>query len=222
MLQILILHFIGLNLAIILVRTIFNVEIGKVKLIMLLEFLNLGAAEIILILVSLFFVIGLILGVVLILNSISKKKDNVNHGLPVNHYTVNVNGSNGLGTMQNATPTTGVAFKGKESSKIALPQQSEIRYVEISQIIRCEADDNYTKFVLEGENILVSRSLKEYSDLLKTKDFLRTHQSHLINPVFVKSWLKEDGGMLLMKNGDKIAVSKPNREMVKTALGSTV
>jgi len=55
--------------------------------------------------------------------------------------------------------------------------------------------------------------------LLKPQGFLRTHQSYLINPAYVKSWLKEDAGMLLMKNGDKVAVSKPNMESVKAALG---
>lgn len=104
--------------------------------------------------------------------------------------------------------------------KIALPQQYEIRYVFVSDIIRCEADDNYTVFYLiEDEKVLISRSLKEYVLLLKPYGFLRTHQSHLINPKFVKSWLKEDGGVLLMKNGDKISVSKPNRENVKAVLG---
>ncbi|RZJ20104.1 MAG: LytTR family transcriptional regulator [Acinetobacter sp.] len=186
---------------------------------MLLEFLNIGGGEFILILLSLFFTIGVIIGIVLIINSILKKKDNFNQGFPVNHYTVNVNGANELDKMQNATSTSDVAFKPKESSKIALPQQSEIRYVEIAEIIRCEADDNYTKFVLEGENILVSRSLKEYADQLKPKGFLRTHQSHLVNPIYVKSWLKEDGGMLQLNNNEKIPVSKPNREIVKEALG---
>jgi two-component system LytT family response regulator len=57
--------------------------------------------------------------------------------------------------------------------------------------------------------ILVSKPLKEYADLLKPQGFLRVHQSHLINPNFVKSWLKEDGGMLLMKSGDKIQFQNP-------------
>ncbi|RZK51898.1 MAG: response regulator transcription factor [Pedobacter sp.] len=106
------------------------------------------------------------------------------------------------------------------AQKIALPQQNEIRYVTVTDIIRCEADNNYTFFYLiNGDRILVSRPLKEYSDLLKPNGFLRTHQSHLINPNFVKSWLKEDGGMLLMKNNDKVAVSKPNRDYVKLTLG---
>ncbi|UKT63742.1 LytR/AlgR family response regulator transcription factor [Pedobacter mucosus] len=104
--------------------------------------------------------------------------------------------------------------------KIALPQLHEIRYVAVYDIMRCVADNTYTFFhLLNGEKILISKPLKEYSDLLKPHGFVRAHQSHLVNPKFVKSWLKEDGGMLLMDNGDKISVSKPNREMVKAILG---
>ena len=104
--------------------------------------------------------------------------------------------------------------------KIALPQQHEIRYVAVDDIIRCVADNTYTFFYLSnGDKILISKPLKEYSDLLKPHGFVRAHQSHLVNPKFVKSWLKEDGGTLLMNNGDKIPVSKPNREMVKAVLG---
>ena len=104
-------------------------------------------------------------------------------------------------------------------SKIALPMQSEIRYIPLTEIIRCEADNTYTFFFLaNGEKILVSKSLKEYADLLKPNGFLRTHQSHLVNPGFVKSWLKEDGGILQLTSGEKIPISKPNKEAVKQAL----
>jgi two-component system, LytTR family, response regulator len=106
------------------------------------------------------------------------------------------------------------------SPKIALPQQHEIRYVSVDDIVRCVADNTYTFFFLSnGDKILISKPLKEYSDLLKPQGFVRAHQSHLVNPKFVKSWLKEDGGALLMDSGDKIPVSKPNREMVKEVLG---
>lgn len=103
--------------------------------------------------------------------------------------------------------------------KIALPMQSEIRYISLSEIIRCEADNTYTSFFLtNNEKLLVSKSLKEYADLLRPNGFLRTHQSHLVNPRYVKSWLKEDGGILLLNTGEKIPVSKPNKEIVKQAL----
>lgn len=104
-------------------------------------------------------------------------------------------------------------------SKIALQMQSEIRYITLSEIIRCEADNTYTHFFLSNdEKILVSKSLKEYADLLRPNGFLRTHQSHLVNPKYVKSWLKEDGGVLLLISGEKIPISKPNKDIVKQAL----
>lgn len=105
--------------------------------------------------------------------------------------------------------------------KIALPQQKEIRYVLVSNIIRCEADNAYTFFFLtNGDKILISKSLKEYADLLQYNGFLRTHQSHLVNVKFISSWLKEDGGMLLLDDGFKVPVSKPNREKVKAGIAS--
>lgn len=105
--------------------------------------------------------------------------------------------------------------------KIALPQLQEIRYVQVNEIVRCEAANTYTTFLLkDGEKIMVSRSLKEYAEMLQPNGFIRSHQTHLINPLFIKSWLKEDGGMLLLTNGHKIPVSKPNRERIKMLLNN--
>ena len=107
--------------------------------------------------------------------------------------------------------------------RIALPQLHEIRYVLVSEIVRCEADNSYTFFHLaNAERILVSRSIKEYADLLKPSGFIRTHQSHLINAIHIKSWVKEDGGLLVLNNGDKVPVSKPNRDAVKMILNRSL
>lgn len=103
--------------------------------------------------------------------------------------------------------------------RIALPQQKEVRYVFVDEILRCEAANTYTFFYLvNAEKILVSKPLKEYADLLQSHGFIRSHQSHLVNGHFVKSWLKQDGGVLLLTGGDKVPVSKVNRENVRTAL----
>ncbi len=103
--------------------------------------------------------------------------------------------------------------------KIALPQQKEIRYVVVDTILRCEAANTYTFFYLiNGDKILVSKALKEYSDILQQYGFIRTHQSHLVNGRFVKSWIKEDGGSLLLDNGDQIPISKINKDKVRAAL----
>jgi two-component system LytT family response regulator len=107
--------------------------------------------------------------------------------------------------------------------KIALQQQHEIRYVDVADIVRCEADNSYTSFYLiSGDRIVVSRSIKEYTDLLKPIGFLRTHQSHIVNIIYIKSWIKEDGGALLLVTGDKVPVSKPNKTSVQLALNKSV
>jgi two-component system LytT family response regulator len=107
----------------------------------------------------------------------------------------------------------------QDAVKIALPQLHEIRYVLVKEIVRCEADNSYTFFYLiNGDRIVVSRSLKEYADMLKPLGFVRTHQSHLVNTLSIMSWLKEDGGVLLLTSGDKVPVSKPNKDAVKRAL----
>lgn len=108
-----------------------------------------------------------------------------------------------------------------ESPKIALPTFNEVFYVETTEIIRCEAMDNYTTFYLEDKTkIIVSKPLKEYAEILQSFHFIRTHQSHLINIHFVKSYLKEDGGKLLMKDSTTVPISRQKRNSVKVALGS--
>lgn len=105
-------------------------------------------------------------------------------------------------------------------AKIALPQQQEVRYVPIVEIVRCEAQNTYTWFFLSNsDKILVSKPLKEYDELLAPHNFIRCHQTHLVNPAFVKSFLKEDGGSLLLQNGVKIPVSKQKKDYVKESLG---
>ena len=110
--------------------------------------------------------------------------------------------------------------ENKTSPKIALPLLNETRYIGIDEIVRCEADNTYTFFFLaSGERILVSKTLKEYAGMLIPHGFLRTHQSHLVNIKFIKSWLKEDGGAILLTNNTKVPVSKLNRDKVKELLG---
>jgi hypothetical protein len=179
----------------------------------------LGTAELIIILgVGLLF-LAFVFGICMFIYFLIKKNRNTPSNLAPN--TVAINFAPPL-AYQNPVieEKTDTKETGKVNTRIALPQQNEIRYVNTEEIIRCEADNNYTNFFFsDGNQLLISKSLKEYSGLLKPHGFVRAHQSHLINPKFVKSWLKEDGGTLLMDSGDKIPVSKPNRELVKEILG---
>lgn len=111
--------------------------------------------------------------------------------------------------------------RSKQDNKkmIALPLSDKIEFVEIMNIIRCESDGNYTFFYLKsGEKLLISKTLKEYDELLSPINFLRVHQSHLINLNEVKSFVKTDGGYILMKDGSSITISRQRREMVLRVL----
>lgn len=106
-------------------------------------------------------------------------------------------------------------------SRIALPTGAGYHIVEIKDIVRCESDNNYTSFFLDDENkLLICRTLKEIEEMLGDYGFLRVHQSHLINPKFVKGILKQDGGTVMMKDGKEIPVSRQKRKEMNGILES--
>lgn len=103
--------------------------------------------------------------------------------------------------------------KADNFSKITLPAGNAYEVVNISDIVRCEAEGSYTKFVLAGKrNILVSSSLKHYEELLPEKDFFRIHHHHLININHVQKVLKEDGGYVVLSDGSKLEISRRKKD----------
>ncbi|TSA28491.1 MAG: DNA-binding response regulator [Bacteroidetes bacterium] len=97
--------------------------------------------------------------------------------------------------------------------KIALPSQDGIRFVRIKDIVRCESDSNYTRFFLiNREKFLVTRTLKEYDELLGSEKFFRIHQSHLINLAYIEKYKKGEGGTVTMEDGSEVEVSRRKKE----------
>ena len=85
--------------------------------------------------------------------------------------------------------------------------------------IRLEADGNYTRFhLLTGKAHLVTKTLKEYDDLLSENGFFRVHQSHLVNTKQIKEFIKADGGYLLMSDKSHVSVSTRKRAEVMEML----
>lgn len=100
-----------------------------------------------------------------------------------------------------------------KSERLGLTVRDGIKFVEIKNIIRCQADDNYTHlFFTNCEPILVSRTLGDFEDQLTDHGFFRINNSHLINLNFVERYSREDGGYVIMSDGENITVSKNKRE----------
>jgi len=109
----------------------------------------------------------------------------------------------------------------RKEHKLALASTKEIRFVNTEEIIRCESSNAYTQFFLtDGNNILVSKPIFEYEELLADYEFIRCHQSHLVNTKFVKSLLKEDGGYLLLNDNTRVPISRAKKELVLKALNT--
>ena len=102
--------------------------------------------------------------------------------------------------------------KGKVG-KIALASKESIEFVDAPDIICCEANSNYTNvYMIENRKRVISRTLKEFEDMLAPHQFFRAHNSFLINLNRVKEFIRGDGGFLVMENKMKIPVSKTKRE----------
>lgn len=102
-----------------------------------------------------------------------------------------------------------------KQSRLALHTQEKIHVVNIADIIRCESNINYTEFhFTDGKKLMVTKTLKEFEDLLSEHGFFRVHQSHLINTAYLREFIKSDGGSIRMENGHTIPVSTRKKAQV--------
>jgi two-component system, LytTR family, response regulator len=100
-----------------------------------------------------------------------------------------------------------------ENRKLVLKTSSKVYLLEMKDIVYCTSDCNYTVFTAtDGEKITVSKLLKDYDELLSGSGFFRVHRSSLINLKHIKRFEKQDGGFVVMSNGDKITASARGRE----------
>ena len=104
--------------------------------------------------------------------------------------------------------------------KIALPQREGYEFIDVVSIIYCQAEGAYTKvFITDKKPMLISRTLGDVEELLPPEIFQRIHHSSLINVTYISQFLRTDGGYVVLKNGEKLSVSKAKKEMLMARLG---
>lgn len=100
-----------------------------------------------------------------------------------------------------------------QPKKMVLKDSDNIHLVAVSDIIRLEADSNYTIFHLADQRrILVSKTMKDYERMLEDHFFFRCHQSHMINLHYLQRIGKRDGGSVIMKDNTELPLSSRKRE----------
>ena len=131
-----------------------------------------------------------------LLASLKRVSDNLDEKAVVARYEI-------LSQHLNQTPTT--------QPKIALPSMEGWDFVPIADIVRCEAQGNYTLFFIQGgKQLLVSQTLKGYEKLLETHGFFRVHHGHLINLSRVTKFNKS--GSATMDDGSAVDVATRRKE----------
>ncbi|HRD05932.1 MAG TPA: LytTR family DNA-binding domain-containing protein [Saprospiraceae bacterium] len=94
-------------------------------------------------------------------------------------------------------------------NKIAIPTLEGISFFELNELIHLDADSNYTLlYFTENRKILASKTLKEFEDQLGEEQFIRLHNSHLVNIRYISRYIKGEGGQVVMANGKIIDVSR--------------
>jgi two-component system LytT family response regulator len=108
-----------------------------------------------------------------------------------------------------------------ENYKLALPTSDGLIFVKINDILYCEASSNYTEITLVGnQKHIVSRTLKEYDELLTGQNFFRIHHSYLINLNQIKKYVRGDGGYVIMNNDKSLDVSKRKKDSFLVKIGA--
>ncbi len=99
------------------------------------------------------------------------------------------------------------------SKKIHVSTQDSILFIDLEDILYCQADINYTYLhVFKNAKYTVSKSLKHFEKLLIPFNFARIHNSYIVNLNHVVKYTKGKGGYVTLKNNTVLPVSTRRKE----------
>ena len=102
------------------------------------------------------------------------------------------------------------------SNKLVVFDGNEYLFLRYDDIIFIEADRSYTKFVVEGKKpFLVSKSIGHFEERLIQSHFIKTHRSYIVNVNCIVSYIKKDGGYVVLSDNSHIPISSANKESIK-------
>ncbi|HWK57430.1 MAG TPA: LytTR family DNA-binding domain-containing protein [Parapedobacter sp.] len=104
---------------------------------------------------------------------------------------------------------------GLLGNKVAVPILDGFEFIDVKTILYCQSENNYTNIHFEsGKTLLISKTLKEFEKVMEKFLFIRTHQSYLINPQYMRKYVRNDGGYIVLVNGKEIPVSASRKRLI--------
>jgi two-component system LytT family response regulator len=97
--------------------------------------------------------------------------------------------------------------------RIALPVGQELLLVDVTDIQYLESDGSYVSVFLTDQNkpVILSKSLREFEELLNNPVFFRAHNSFLVNIKYIKKIVRTDGGEIIMANGRSLPLARTKK-----------
>jgi len=119
-------------------------------------------------------------------------------------------------TLKQASKLQGYLDKVKseqqQDAKLMVPTKEGMIFLRVNEIVRLQSESNYTLFFLIGnKKILVAKTLKNFEEKLLAYNFLRIHQSHLVNLAHMKE-IDHGDNFVLMADGSKVEISKRKKK----------
>lgn len=108
----------------------------------------------------------------------------------------------------------------KKPKLLTIPTSDGLQFINIDDIIYLEANDNYSNIYLStNQKFVVSRTLKDFEELLPADVFIRIHHSSIVNKFYVHKYIRGEGGQVVMRNGNILDVSKRKKSDFLQAIG---
>lgn len=106
-----------------------------------------------------------------------------------------------------------ISLKPGIFTKFVIPTLEGYNLVDIADIVRCQADNNYVEvYMIDGRRVVMSKPLKYAQEILEGNGFFRAHQSHLINLQHVMKYVKTDRGHVVMRDKSIVYLSRGKKE----------
>ena len=111
-------------------------------------------------------------------------------------------------------------LSGEAQNKIAVPDHHGVMFIELSEILYAESNNNYTKLVLaDGKQYTISKTLGDVQDVLEERNFLRIHRQYIVNLNKIKQFFRGEGMYLIMDNGKNIPVARNQKDKLIEKFG---
>jgi len=109
----------------------------------------------------------------------------------------------------------------EQNNRIVVRTGTKVKIIPVHEIEYLEADDDFVKIVTAEGSFLKNKTLTFYENTLNPKQFIRVHRSHMVNADQVTKIEKysKDSHLVILRNGQKIPVSKTGYVKLKEGLG---